>query len=642
MTDGGGPLTVTKKGSGTLTLSGVNTHTGPTNVQAGILVLNGSLQNSVVTVGSGAFLRGTGQVTSILVDGTIAPGNSIGTLTVLDNLVMGSGGTYQAEVDSSGAADLINVLGSASLTGKLDVLMSGTAEGFLGKTFTILTAAGGVTGQFTSQTTNLLQYTIRYLGNAVQISFGSEVPNPKDMLPATANANETAMAEYLNSISSSLVFGSDLANIFGILLNLSDDPQALANALDQIQPSSLDTAGIMSYRNMDNASMALQPQLEKLIQQAGDDVWALSEVCPLAVEKERSYGRMGKTSFGLLSPQRLSAFRGLTHQRRTLAFHPQSAHTTAGRRKSKFIETFDLQSNPPPINQRIQIGKANVWLQNYGEIGSMKASSWAPGYRGKIGGLSVGGDYEFLPRAFAGAFAGISTSPYDLKSNDGNGGLKSYYGGFYAAKITDFGLYVDGQVMAGSDQYHTKRNINFSSIHRKASAKHKGYHIFTKAEIGQIVPLSRLVNFASFDMMLQPFVNVAYALAHEQGFTEKGADSLDFKIKGRNSNFMRSQGGAIFYKTFMVCETLIRPEFSLSYMNTSRVGGSRGRIKGGLVGEPQTLVVRGDHHTINQVAPELGLTAQFKNGAYILGNVRGELGSRLNTLSGVVTLGYNF
>ena len=56
ITNGG----LTKAGTGTLTLSGVNTYTGATTVSAGRLSVNGSLAASTVTVSSGATLAGNG------------------------------------------------------------------------------------------------------------------------------------------------------------------------------------------------------------------------------------------------------------------------------------------------------------------------------------------------------------------------------------------------------------------------------------------------------------------------------------------------------------------------------------------------------------------------------------------------------
>ena len=55
---GGTGGSLVKTGSGALTLSGVNTYTGPTTVNAGALIVNGSIaSSSLTTVNSGASLN---------------------------------------------------------------------------------------------------------------------------------------------------------------------------------------------------------------------------------------------------------------------------------------------------------------------------------------------------------------------------------------------------------------------------------------------------------------------------------------------------------------------------------------------------------------------------------------------------------
>jgi autotransporter-associated beta strand protein len=69
---------LTKIGSGTFVLSGINSHSGATVVNGGTLDVTGSIAASVLTtVNSTAALTGTGAVgaTSIASGGTFAPGN---------------------------------------------------------------------------------------------------------------------------------------------------------------------------------------------------------------------------------------------------------------------------------------------------------------------------------------------------------------------------------------------------------------------------------------------------------------------------------------------------------------------------------------------------------------------------------------
>ena len=82
---------------------------GISQVQAGILSVNGTLGGNMEVIGGR--LQGIGQVggTTNFIGGTIAPGNSIGTLTVAGNYV-GNGGTLEIETvlgDDSSATDQI-------------------------------------------------------------------------------------------------------------------------------------------------------------------------------------------------------------------------------------------------------------------------------------------------------------------------------------------------------------------------------------------------------------------------------------------------------------------------------------------------------------------------------------------------------
>jgi autotransporter-associated beta strand protein len=86
--NGGGTINLVKGGVGTWILSGTNTYTGATNVNAGKLIINGSTSStSLVTVASGATLGGTGTVGgNTTISGTHNPGNSPGVQTFGSNL----------------------------------------------------------------------------------------------------------------------------------------------------------------------------------------------------------------------------------------------------------------------------------------------------------------------------------------------------------------------------------------------------------------------------------------------------------------------------------------------------------------------------------------------------------------------------
>ncbi|KUL97522.1 hypothetical protein DK26_00810 [Bosea sp. WAO] len=146
---------LTKTGSGTFSLSGTSGYSGATTIAGGTLVVNGSIANSAVTVGAG-ILAGTGTVGGIVVagGGTVAPGNSIGTLNVAGNVAFAPGSVYQLEINAAGQGDRINATGLATLSGGTVQVLAAAGNYAAATSYTILTAAGGVSGQFAGVSSN--------------------------------------------------------------------------------------------------------------------------------------------------------------------------------------------------------------------------------------------------------------------------------------------------------------------------------------------------------------------------------------------------------------------------------------------------------------------------------------------------------
>jgi len=169
----------TKTGSGTTTLSAVNSYTGLTTVNAGTLLVNGSLAAGTTATLDGGTLGGSGTVRTISVTatgGTLSPGSpasSPGTLNAT-NTTLNSASTYTVQLNSTTAGtgyDVLSVTGTVALASSTVSVSLGFTPG-IGNTFQIITNDGAdtVTGTFSglaegaSLTVGSVIMSISYVG----------------------------------------------------------------------------------------------------------------------------------------------------------------------------------------------------------------------------------------------------------------------------------------------------------------------------------------------------------------------------------------------------------------------------------------------------------------------------------------------
>jgi autotransporter-associated beta strand protein len=199
-----------KMGTGTLTLTGTASYTGSTTVNAGTLRVAGSIASSTaLTVGSAGTLSGNGIVPTTVMNGTLAPGNPGGALTVAGTYTQNAGASYRAIVTPGGLGDRLNVTGSATLAG---TVIAAAASGNYGRgvTYTILSAAGGLTGTYAGVSGGLpfLQPALSYDANDVFLTLApggfaaaGQTPNQVAVGGAIDRGIATASGDFLTVVN---------------------------------------------------------------------------------------------------------------------------------------------------------------------------------------------------------------------------------------------------------------------------------------------------------------------------------------------------------------------------------------------------------------------------------------------------------
>lgn len=120
---------------------------GTTRIEGATLQVEGIL-GGTIEVQSGGRLAGNGTVGAITNTGTVAPGDSIGTLHVSADYAHAAAGTFEVEIEPGGSADLLDIAGTANLAGGTVSVSLAPGDYAIGSQFPILTAAEGISGTF--------------------------------------------------------------------------------------------------------------------------------------------------------------------------------------------------------------------------------------------------------------------------------------------------------------------------------------------------------------------------------------------------------------------------------------------------------------------------------------------------------------
>lgn len=252
--------------AGTTILTGASGgFTGTTTVNSGTLVVNGVLGGTLDVLVAGR-LQGTGTVGNTMVSGTIAPGNSIGTLNVAGDITFDAGSTYEVEVNAAGQSDRINATGTATINGGTVKVLNAPGVYAPGSSYTILSAADGVTGTFASLTqaaplsTPFLSFGLSYGQHAAylnvarsDVTFASAgttanqiatgggldgVPLSSPLVAAVAQLNALSAAPAFDQLSGEMYASAKTA--------LIEDSSFLRNAVDDRLRAAFESVGAPS------------------------------------------------------------------------------------------------------------------------------------------------------------------------------------------------------------------------------------------------------------------------------------------------------------------------------------------------------------------------------------------------------------
>jgi outer membrane autotransporter protein len=463
---------VVKEGTGKLSLTGIQTFTGATNVNAGNLNVNGSIaSSSAVNVNKGGTLSGSGDFGNVNVNGgTVSPGNSIGTMHIRGNLNMSAGSTYYVELNGQ-TSDLITVTGTANIQSSIFEIAHDTdtssAPVLPGKTYTLLTTGRGLT--VTTPDVAIADFPF--------VAF---------------TLSTDAFNGYLTTSRSSERF-ADLAS--------TPNQKAVANALD--------------------AATASNPVWQQVV--------GASEAQARAAFVSLSNASIHANAAGVLSEQSQYLRDAVTGRLRQ-DFADGTAMAPAGSVLSYAAEAprnayaaagIPFYKAPPPAAAPTPAQVYAVWAQALGSQGSLKGDGNAAQTDHSLGGVISGIDVTFDGRWRVGLAGGYSQSSFSSTSIAASGSSESYHVALYGGgQVGAWGLR-GGASFSWNDITTTRQIavVNIAETQRGDDAL-KTTQVF--GEVGHTFGLKAGA--------LEPFANIAYVRV-DGGVNETGMAAMTGSAK---------------------------------------------------------------------------------------------------------------
>ncbi|KAA0970710.1 autotransporter domain-containing protein [Aureimonas fodinaquatilis] len=467
------------EGSGQTILAGDGTgFTGTMAVRGGSLNVDG-LFNASVQVGAGATLGGTGMVgsTTLAAGSTISPGYGAGSMAISGDLAFQPGSSYSVEIESGGAADLINVAGTATLGGANFVIaaLDPTVSYQNGQSYLVLDAAGGLSGAFSSPTgfdsaflTPSLSYTDQQV--SLNLRLANQIDPEPPVIPGEPPLPPVQPVPPLAPGAPLFPREARTANQYAVATALDTLDQTAGSA-------SLNLYNQMLFANGDEARRAFDS---------------------LSGEGQASV-RGGLVELG-------GVVRAMPVNRlRQSADGPVAASSTNG-------VAIDYASG----GEATPLSEVVGWGEAFGSWGRSSGDGNYSRLKRNTGGAIVGLDAMAFETARLGLFAGYSQSTFNVNERAYKADVDSYHLGIYAGTMAG-PVSLRGGLSYTWHNVESERSVFLPATSQVLTADYDAGAFEAFGEVAYGIE----TGFVS----LEPFANIAYVNLRTDAFSETGGSA---------------------------------------------------------------------------------------------------------------------
>lgn len=567
-----------KTGSSTWTLTGTTPDAGTMNIQAGNLIVNGTMPNVATTV-SGGTLGGNGAIgdLTVLSGGRVAPG-SFGSLVVYGNTTFNAGSTYAISVNAAGQSDKIAAV-SATLNGGT-VAVTTLAGAYSASTqYTILSTTTGLTGSFASVTISgynpqFFTSALSYDGFSVFLTLNY---NTAAFSTVAQTQNQKAVAGALSAFGPNLPFLSSFAG--------QSDAQLRYN-LDQLSGEAATGAQQGAFQF---TSQFLGLMLDPFVSRRGGPGTG-----------------PGDTALG---------------------FNPERTALPAD-----IALAYNKVLGAPPAKAPAFAERWTAWGAAFGGTNRTSGDPVVIGSHdlsARAGGVAAGADYHFSRDAIVGFALSGGGTRWDLAQAIGGGKSEAIQAGVYTAVRTGPAYFAASLAVAN----HWMSTDRFAPFGNQLTAKFDAQTVGGRIEGGYrfATPIGGLTPYAA--AQAQALRTPTYSE------TDLAGSGFGLTYRGRTASDTRSELGARFDRTTLVSPNAVltlrgRAAWAHDWVSDPVLNAAFQALPGA------SFIVNGATPAKDAALASAGADLKFSNGIALSAKFDSEFAARSTTYSGTASLRY--
>lgn len=455
------------------------------------LNMNGGV-NQIITINSGGVFDFRATISGADVDvnvngGTLQAGGSstISNMNITGNVNFAGGGILRNNITAAGNSDLVNVTGTATLTGGTVQVAADAGGTYAASTdYTILTATN-IVGTYSNVTSNLAFLTpiLTYDANNV---FLHMVRNDLSYDDITNTPNQSAIGTTITQLiqSDPATFGSVTATINGL------SAEAARQAFDSLSGA--------QHTTNNNVILNVNNQFNQLL-----------------------FGRIGFGSSQGIANQSANA-------PALFAFHNYGASVHA----EAMAQAAEIAALTSPAAGSETKNERGTWIKAIGGFGTIDGDSSAAGADYDTIGIAFGADKDWENYVFGVAGSYARTDVDGFRSNtDTDSYQVAVYGGWDNGTI-----YANGNLGIGYHHSDASRLVELGATTQVASADYDAISYSASTEIGKPIIYNSKTH-------ITPYVGLDYNNLNRDDFTETGAGVSNLTLGEETEQSLRSRLG---------------------------------------------------------------------------------------------------